>query len=101
MATLERHNPHQWGFAGMTTAMKRNAYDDDDNDHNSSHAPKITKSSNFIPPKFNRNESIQSDQPQQQSFLPSSSPAPIQQQPGLLNDALISRLINNSRPQET
>jgi hypothetical protein len=102
MSTLERHNPHQWGFAGMTTAMKRSAYDDDNYDHNSSHVPKITKSSNFIPPAFYKPEPIQSEQPQQQSFSPPAPPSsvPTPQQPGLLNDALISRLLNNSRPPE-
>ncbi len=85
MLSLERHNPHQWGYTGMTTAMKRSAYDDD-NDKNSSHVPKITKSSHFIPPTFHKPESIQSEE---------------SQKPGLLNDALISRLLNNSRPQTT
>jgi hypothetical protein len=76
----------------MTTAMKRSAYNDDDNDNNYNHIPKITKSSHFIPPTFHKRESIQSDE--------STSPPPAQQlQPGLLNDALISRLLNNSRPQ--
>jgi hypothetical protein len=81
----------------MTTAMKRSAYNDDDNDNNYNHIPKITKSSHFIPPTFHKRESIQSEE--------SPSPPPAQQQqqqqPGLLNDALISRLLNNSRPQPT
>jgi len=95
MSSFERHNPNQWGYAGMTTAMKRSAYEDD-NENNSSHVTKITKSSHFIPPTFHKRESIQSEESPQQSFVPSS---PIQQ-PGLLNDALISRLLNNVRPQQ-
>jgi len=99
MSTLERHNPNQWGYAGMTTAMKRSVYDDD-NDNNSSHVSKITKSSPFIPPAFHKHESIQSEEFQQHSVLSSPSIPSQQQQPGLLNDTLISRLLNNSRPEE-
>ncbi|CAF3795467.1 unnamed protein product [Adineta steineri] len=91
ISSLERHNPHQWGYAGMTTAMKRNAYDDDENENNSNHISKITKSSHFIPPTFHKREEIQ---PQ-----PTISPTP-QQKPGLLNDTLISRLLNKPQPQE-
>jgi len=100
MSTLERHNPNQWGYAGMTAAMKRSVYEDD-NDNNSSHVSKITKSSPFIPPTFHKHESIQSEEFQQHSVLSSPSiPSQQQQQPGLLNDTLISRLLNNSRPEE-
>jgi hypothetical protein len=95
MFSLERHNPHQWGYAGMTTAMKRSAYNDDDNENHSNHVTKITKSSPFVPPTFHKRESIQSEEPSRQSFAPSPSAQP----PGLLNDALISRLLNNSRPE--
>jgi hypothetical protein len=99
MLSFERHNPNQWGYAGMTTAMKRSVYDDNDDDQNSyfTHATKITKSSHFIPPAFQKRESIQSEEPSQPP-LP-AHPISQQQQPGLLNDALISRLLNHSRPQ--
>jgi hypothetical protein len=99
MPSFERHNPNQWGYAGMTTAMKRSVYDDQDS--HLSHVTKITKSSHFIPPAFQKRESIQSEEPPQ-SLIPPHPTLPIpqqQQQPGLLNDALISRLLNHSRPQ--
>ncbi|CAF1204601.1 unnamed protein product [Rotaria sp. Silwood1] len=96
MSILERHNPHQWGYAGMTTAMKRSVYD-----NNSSHVSKISKPSHFIPPTFNKHETIQSEESQEQSVLSASSTSIQQkQQPGLLNDALISRLLNNTRSIE-
>ncbi|CAF2524177.1 unnamed protein product [Rotaria sp. Silwood2] len=94
MPILERHNPNQWGYAGMTTAMKRNV-----DDNNSSHVSTTSKFSHFIPPTFNKRQTIQSEKSQEQSVLSASSIS-IQQQPGLLNDALISRLLNNTRPNE-
>ncbi|CAF0961344.1 unnamed protein product [Rotaria sordida] len=96
MSILEQHNPHQWGYAGMTAAMKRNV-----DDNNSSHLSKISKSSHFIPPTFNKPQTIQSEESREQSFLPTLSfHTQQQQQPGLLNDTLISRLLNNTRPHE-
>lgn len=96
MPSLERHNPHQWGYTGMTTAMKRSAYEDDDNDNNSNYVPKITKSSHFIPPAFQKYESIRSEVSPQPPPPPPPLPA---QQPGLLNDARTSQLLHNSQPQ--
>jgi hypothetical protein len=98
MLSYERHNPNQWGYAGMTTAMKRSINDDDSDDQNSyfNHGTtKITKSSHFIPPTFQKRELVQSEEPPQ----PIPAPPIPQQQPGLLNDALISRLLNHPRPQ--
>ena len=95
MPSLERHNPNQWGYAGMTTAMKRSAYDDDDESEN--HITKLSKSSHFIPPAFQKREPT----PSERSIEP-SVPLPTPQiQPGLINDSLMSRLLNNPRPQET
>ncbi|UJR30621.1 hypothetical protein I4U23_018146 [Adineta vaga] len=101
MPSMERHNPNQWGYAGMTTAMKRCTHDDDDddddddaNENDSNPIMKISKSSHFIPPTFQKREPIPCEQLQPQS-IPIPTP---QSQPGLLNDTLISRLLNNSRP---
>ncbi|CAF1225359.1 unnamed protein product [Adineta ricciae] len=96
MSSLERHNPNQWGYAGMTTAMKRTAYDDDNENHEN-HITKISKSSHFIPPTFQKREPIPSERPIE-PLIPLPNP---QIQPGLINDSLMSRLLNNPRPQET
>ncbi|CAF0964095.1 unnamed protein product [Adineta ricciae] len=96
MSSLERHNPNQWGYAGMTTAMKRSAYDDDNENHEN-YITKISKSSHFIPPTFQKREPIPSKRPIEPS-IPLPNP---QIQPGLINDSLMSRLLNNPRPQET
>ena len=77
----------------MTTAMKRSAYDDD----NENHTTKISKSSHFIPPTFQKREAIPSERPIEPS-IPLPNP---QIQPGLINDSLMSRLLNNAQPQET
>ena len=96
MATLERHNPNQWGYAGMTTTMKRNGYRDDDDDNNQPNPPpKLSTSSRFIPPAFQSREPIQLlEHPK-----PSVAPPPEPPQPfGLLNDNLIQRLVGNTHP---
>ena len=99
MPSIERHNPNQWGYAGMTAAMKRSAYDDNNEESYSNQANKIPKSSHFVPPAFQKPQPVLSEEPRR-SLPPSSRPTPSipQQQPGLLNDTLISQLLNNTRP---
>lgn len=99
MPSIERHNPNQWGYAGMTASMKRNTYDDDPQESYTNHANKIPKSSHFVPPAFQKHQPVLSAEPPP----PSNPTPPIQQQqqqhrPGLLNDTLVSQLLNNARP---
>lgn len=93
MPSIERHNPNQWGYAGMTAAMKRSAYDDDNQESYSNPASKIPKSSHFVPPAFQKPQPVLSEEPQRSLPTP-----PLPQRPGLLNDTLISQLLNNTRP---
>lgn len=98
MPALERHNPNQWGYAGMTTAMKRTV-ENSDTDYDSSHTSKLLKSSNSVSNTFQQRRYIEPEEQQTRSLLPTySPPAQQQQQPGLLNAALISKLLNNTRP---
>lgn len=71
--------------------MKRTAEEDNDElESYSSHMPKLPKSSHFIPP----------------AFQPREPPPPLpsapqhQPQPGLLNESLISQLLNKAQPVE-
>jgi hypothetical protein len=99
MPSIERHNPNQWGYAGMTAAMKRSAYDDNDQESYSNHANKVSKPSHFVPPAFQKPQPVLPEEPQR-SIPTSSRPTPsiAHQQPGLMNDTLISQLLNNARP---
>ena len=99
MPSIERHNPNQWGYAGMTTAMKRTSYDDNVQESYTNHAVKIPKSSHFNPPAIRKHEPDLSEDSSRP--LPPSNPTPPvpqQQRPGLLNDTLISQFLNNTRP---
>ena len=97
MAALERHNPNQWGYAGMTTAMKRDAHHDDDDDggerNHSSPFPKLSKISNFVPPAFQPREPAQ---PMMHSKPPVSPPFEPPKPSSLFNDNLIQRLVGNT-----
>lgn len=108
MNTYERQNPHQWGYAGTTPAMKRQTYDDrdedNDNDHRYKQPPKVTKTSNFTPPAFQPRQ----QPPPRPSTPPRPPPPPVEyskpsftaskEQPGLLSDSLIQQLMGNHRP---
>ena len=85
----------------MTTTIKRIAHDNNQ-DYDSSNALKMPKYSHSIASERRRRPSISSEESQEQSVLSTTllSTQCQQQEPGLLDDALISQLLNNSRSQQ-
>lgn len=109
MISYERNTPHQWGYAGITPAMKRQSHYDqhgnDDDDHaNQSlykQPSKLMKTSHFTPPAFQPREPPPAPPPPlvQQQSKPSFTTSI--EQPGLLSDHLIHQLMGQTRPPTT
>ena len=92
---FERHNPHQWGYTDMTSAIKRSLHHEENCDETSSShtASKLPKPSTFKPPAFQPRESVDQSRP---SFAP---PLPVQQTT-VPADTVMHRPLTHLQPRE-